>query len=72
MINAILPAIERMHQQGAVVVIKWDGERASRKLTLLVSRSATGYTYRDDGDSLAQMWGGALNDYMASEGPLGC
>ena len=38
-IDAVLPLLERMRQEGAVVLLKLDGERARLPYTVVASRS---------------------------------
>jgi len=65
MMNELIPQIEEARAQGAIVLLKWDGERAELPCTVMVSRKDTGYDWRRDCDDMAATLVEALLDYRA-------
>lgn len=49
MIGAYVNEIQRMRDEGGIVLIKWDGERAQLCQTVMVN---TGYVWRKDCDDI--------------------
>lgn len=68
MIDELLPRIERAQAAGAVVLLKWDGEREHRRCTIVISRKDTDYVWRSDTGDLAQALAVALAEYEAGHG----
>jgi hypothetical protein len=56
-------AIDAARAEGAVVILKWDGERASNACTVLITRNDTDYAWRADTDDLPSALEKALQDY---------
>ena len=52
MLDRWLDDLERIRARGAVVLIKFDGERTSRTCTFLITHATTGFSYRRDTDDL--------------------
>jgi hypothetical protein len=65
MLDELLPLIENLQSQGAVVLLKWDGERSVNRCTVLVSRPASDYTFRRDSDDISALLREAFADYRA-------
>jgi len=65
MIDSLLPQIEEARSEGAVVVLKWDGERKQNHCTVIVSRQDTDYVWRKDCIDIASVLVEALADYKA-------
>ena len=65
MIDEFIPQIEQLQAAGAIVLLKWDGERQSNRITVVVTRQATGYVWRKDSDNLSLTLQEALHEYKA-------
>lgn len=63
MIDDLIPDIERVQSDGAVVLLKWDGLRPKLKCTVVITREETDYIFRRDSDDLARSLHEALIDY---------
>lgn len=63
MIDKFISEIEQLQADGAVVLLKWDGERQFNRITVVVTRQATDYVWRKDSDHLALALQEALHDY---------
>lgn len=63
MLDALIPQIDELRAQGAVVLLKWDGERKGQACTIVISRQDTDYFWRQDVDSIAAGLESALHDY---------
>jgi len=62
-IDEYLEEIQKMRDDGAFVIIKWDGERSSLRQTVVVNRPDTDYVWRKDCDDLAGTLRDAIMDY---------
>jgi len=65
MIDALVPQIEELQAQGAVVLLKWDGERTRHRCIVVVTRQDTDYVWRRDSDDIAAALAEALAEYKA-------
>jgi hypothetical protein len=63
MLHDFVPAIESLRSEGAVVLLKWDGERTHQRCTVVVTRQATDYVFREDSDDIEASLTRALADY---------
>jgi len=63
MIDEYVDEIQRMRDDGAFVIIKWDGERSKLRQTVAVSRPDTDYVWRKDCDDLASALREAIMNY---------
>ena len=66
MIDEYLEDIQRMRDDGAFVIIKWDGERTRLRQTVAVNRPDTDYVWRKDCDDLASTVREAIVDYKSA------
>jgi hypothetical protein len=64
-IDEFIPQIECLQSEGAVVLLKWDGERSHMKSTIVVTRRDTDYIWRKDCDDVSAALAEALSDYRA-------
>lgn len=62
MIDQWLEQIEELRKVGAVVLLKWDGERSAAPYTVVITRANTGFVFRRDTTDLA----GAIRDGIAA------
>jgi hypothetical protein len=65
MIDSLIPQIEGLQAQGAVVLLKWDGARARARCTVVVTRQETDYVWRKDCDDIGSTLVEALAAYKA-------
>ena len=56
-------AIDAVQAEGAVVLLKWDGQRDSDACTVLITRQDTDYAWRADTDDLPSALARGLQDY---------
>jgi hypothetical protein len=59
------PLVEGLQAEGAVVLVKWDGERKAKRCTVVVSRQDTDYVFRHDSDNISASLRFAIEDYRA-------
>ncbi len=64
-IDRWLAEIEELEADGAIVLIKWDGQRQQNRRTVVITRSDTDYVYRRDTDDLSQALQEAIADYRS-------
>ena len=57
--------IERLERGGAIVLLKWDGEREASKRTVVILRNDSGYQFRRDTDHLEEALAAGVRDYDA-------
>jgi hypothetical protein len=62
-LDELLPLIEGLQSQGAVVLLKWDGERTENRCTVVVTRPSSGYTFRRDSDDISASLREAFSDF---------
>lgn len=55
--------IEALRDEGAVILIKWDGLRTLLRQTLVVTRPDTDYVWRKDCDDIDKALQEAIEDY---------
>lgn len=65
MIDSLVPSIEQVSAEGAIVLLKWDGERESNRGTVAITRRDTDYVWRQDTDDISSALQSALADYYA-------
>lgn len=66
MIDALIPLIEEASSEGAVVILKWDGERTHNRCTIVVARHDTDYVWRKDCVDVASTLAEAMSEYRAN------
>jgi len=66
MLDKLVPQIERAAAAGAVVVLKWDGKRAERPCTVVLTHESTGFTWRQDSDDMVTSLRLVLDEYNAA------
>jgi hypothetical protein len=64
-VDAVLPLLERMRSEGAVLLIKLDGERTSRPYTVFVSGGPLRDSVRLDANTLDEGLAHVLGHYAA-------
>ena len=65
-VDPVLPLLERMRQDGAVVLLKWDGERRTQPYTVVAAGPPlAGDTLRTDAASLEDALAKVLLEYAA-------
>ena len=67
-IDNLSDELERMESEGAVIVVKWDGERSKNRRTVVVIRADTNYTFRRDTDDIAAALRDAIEEYRGRFG----
>lgn len=65
MIDDLVPQILEVQAQGAVVLLKWDGERSHNRCTVVITRQDTDYVWRKDCNDIAATLAEALAEYRA-------
>ena len=66
MIDALIPQIEEARSEGALVILKWDGERTHNQCTVVVTRQDTDYVWRKDCVDIASTLAEAMSEYRES------
>lgn len=51
-LDTVLPDIERIAEDGGLVFLKWDGERTTRKMSVIINKPGTDFQFRKDTDDL--------------------
>ena len=51
--------------QGAIVVLKWDGERPNNRCTVVIARKDTNVVWRRECDDISRTLGEVLADYRS-------
>jgi hypothetical protein len=65
-IDALIPQIEEARSEGALVILKWDGERNHTHCTVVVTRRDTDYAWRRDCIDVGATLAEALSAYRAA------
>ena len=68
MIDQFLPSIDEVRADGAVVLLKWDGERSSNRCTVVITKVEADYVWRQDSDDMEKSLRTALADYRSTQG----
>lgn len=61
--NELIAEIESMEREGAVVLLKWDGERGDFRRTVVISRADTDYLFRKDSEDIQGALREGIGDY---------
>jgi hypothetical protein len=64
-LDAWLPTIEALRDEGTVVVLKWDGERSRNRCTVVLTRVGHEDYWRKDGDDIEALLQELVADYRA-------
>jgi hypothetical protein len=64
MIDALIPQIEKARSEGAIVILKWDGERTHNHCTVVVTRHDTDYVWRKDSIDIEGTLAEAMSEYQ--------
>jgi hypothetical protein len=67
MIDQFLSLIDEVRADGAVVLLKWDGERSANRCTVVITKGELDYVWRQDSDDMAESLRTALADYRATQ-----
>lgn len=65
-LDSLTHEIEEIESDGAVVLVKWDGERQSNRRTVVVTRQNTDYVFRRDTEDIVDSLRVAIADYWAA------
>jgi hypothetical protein len=68
MIDQFLHSIDQVQADGGVVLLKWDGVRAEKRCTVVISKAELNYVWHQDSDDMADLLARALEDYKATQG----
>jgi hypothetical protein len=66
MLDSFIGQLEECSAEGALVLLKWDGERAGKRHTVVITRADTDFVWRQDSDDMAASLDCALTDYRAA------
>ncbi|MEY4561357.1 MAG: hypothetical protein RLZZ618_634 [Pseudomonadota bacterium] len=66
MIDELIPLVEEVRAQGALVILKWDGERTHSVCTVVITRQDTDFVWRKDCNDVGATLAEALADYKAA------
>jgi hypothetical protein len=68
MLDRYISKIEKIQADGAVILLKWDGQRPNNRYTIVITKSEVDYAWRQDSDDLEQSLQAALADYEITQG----
>ncbi len=68
MLDRYISKIEAIQADGAVVLLKWDGQRSTNRFTVAILKSEVDYSWRQDSDNMEQSLQEALADYETTQG----
>jgi hypothetical protein len=68
MLDQFLPSIDEVQADGAVVLLKWDGERSANRCTVVITKFEVDYVWRQDSDDMALALQTALVNYKTTQG----
>ena len=71
MIDQWLEQIEQLREAGAVVVLKWDGERSADPYTVVITRTTTDFVFRRDTADLPKALRDGIAAFRAHSGAAG-
>ncbi len=58
--------IEKVRSDGALVLLKWDNERAANRCTVVITRADSDYVWRKDTDDIDNTIIEAMSEYWAA------
>ena len=59
----LIPQLEMLRAEGAVVVLKWDGERRIDPHTVVITRKDTDFVWRRDSSDIAKALAAGIAEY---------
>lgn len=62
-VDVYLPILDRIRQEGAVFLLKWDGERSNNQYTALAKRPQDEEFFRLDGPTIEAVLSRVVLDY---------
>ena len=62
-LDELVPQIDKIRIEGAIVLLKWDGARTENPCTVIVTRHDTDYIWRKDSDTIEGILEEALSAY---------
>lgn len=65
-LDELLPSVDAVRQDGAIVLLKWDGQRQNRPYTVLITRHDTDFLWRKDTNDMASALAEGLKSYQDS------
>lgn len=68
MLDKFLSTIDEVQADGAVVLLKWDGQRSVDRFTVVITKSEVDYVCRQDTDDMEISLQTALAEYKTSQG----
>lgn len=68
MLDRFLTTIDEVQADGAVVLLKWDGQRTANRFTVVITKSEVDYVWRQDSDDMAHSLQSALAEYKTAQG----
>jgi hypothetical protein len=63
MLDELIPQVETVQAEGAIVLLKWDGERTKNVYTVSISRPSTHFAFRRDTDDMVSTLRESLRAY---------
>jgi hypothetical protein len=63
MIDTYIAEIKTMQNEGAIILVKWDGLRTLLRQTVVVTRADTDYVWHKDCDDIGRALQEAIEDY---------
>ena len=67
-LDILIADVEELEEDGAIILLKWDGERDSHKRPVIVQKPGSDYSFRRDTDDLAETLKAAIADYRLAFG----
>lgn len=64
-LDELIPQIEQIQAEGAIVLLKWDGERKRNHCSVVILRLETDYVWRRDSETIQTTLAQGLADYRA-------
>jgi hypothetical protein len=71
MSDELFASIERARKAGAIVLLKWDGERTERVCTVLVTDPSIPFHFREDTDDIIGSLNEGLRQFAATQARSG-
>jgi len=68
MLDHLLSEIEKLENDGAVVLLKWDGERESLTKTVWIGKHESDFSFRKDTDDLEEALNEGIKQYELHHG----